>query len=168
MWSARRSVDTAAMKGCFIPAPAPCARTRHAATTEGRSKRPETRHVSSTPIVTGSAVGLGTPLVWSTETCHAYRAGSCVPPRLRYSDAPDGSAASCRPRKLLASIVKGNLYEEESRRGGTGCDGSLRRRARGSAQASERYRDHRNQGASRQGLGHDQGLRQPQHMASGL
>src|SRR5262249_4565649 len=49
------SAATAAMNGCVMPAPAPCASTRQARACPGASKRPETRRSASTGTLTGLA-----------------------------------------------------------------------------------------------------------------
>ncbi len=55
-----KSVAKFAMKGCSMPAPAPCATTKQALDSGAEFKSPETRVVALTSIVTGLASALFT------------------------------------------------------------------------------------------------------------
>ncbi len=59
------------MKGCAIPAPAPCASTRHALARSGNSKRPETTWVWLTRTVRGCGVWGSTFMFVHHRNCRA-------------------------------------------------------------------------------------------------
>src|SRR5258708_21827599 len=74
---ASRSWAKAAMNGCSMPAPAPCASTRHVFAEAARCISPDTRICSLTEIVTDCGMEDATPIV-CTETQVWRGGGPCA------------------------------------------------------------------------------------------
>src|SRR5271169_205378 len=81
-WAARSELR-AAMKGCSIPAPAPCASTKQNLGPWGCSSNPDTRVVSLTSIVTRLEMAADVIRLRQSEDHHGRRAAAAEESRDR-------------------------------------------------------------------------------------
>src|SRR5262247_548599 len=97
------SLATAAMNGCAIPAPAPCASTRQARARGGVCSRPETSIPSSTVIVigSGSATDMGCLAPRGIEGAFAYIRNHRKPTKARKVARLAQERSMCRNIRTL-------------------------------------------------------------------